>query len=60
MSEEGVIKVPKLTNSANYELWAIYVKATLITKNLFDFYTRSTKATTAKALKEDAKALSYI
>ena len=60
MLEEGAIKVPKLTGSANYELWAIRVKAALIAKDLFDFHTRSTEATTTKALKEDAKALSYI
>ena len=39
MSEEGAIKVPKLTSLNNYELWAICVKAALITKDLFDFYT---------------------
>ena len=59
MSEEGAIKVPKLTGSNNYELWAIRVKAALIAKDLFDFYTRSGDPT-AKGLKEDAKALSYI
>ena len=60
MLEEEAIKVPKLTNSSNYELWAIRVKAALIAKDLFDFGTYTTEATTAKALKEDAKALSYI
>ena len=60
MLEEGAIKVPKLTSSSNYELWAICVKAALIVKDLFDFGTRATEATTAKALKEDVKVLSYI
>ena len=58
--EEEAIKVPKLTSSTNYELWAIHIKAMLIIKDLFNFYIQSTEATTAKALKEDAKALSYI
>ena len=39
MLEEEAIKVPKLTSLNNYELWAIRVKAALITKDLFDFYT---------------------
>ena len=60
MLEEGVIKVSKLTGSSNYELWAIYVKAVFIVKDLFNFGTYATKATTVKALKEDVKVLSYI
>ena len=51
--------MPKLTSLNNYKLWAIRVKAALITKDLFDFYTRSGNPT-AKGLKEDTKALSYI
>ena len=59
MSEDGAIKIPKLIGAANYELWAIRVKAALIAKDLFDFYTRSGEPS-VKGLKEDAKALSYI
>ena len=60
MLEEGAIKIPKLTSSSNYKLWAICVKAALIVKDLFNFGIYTTEATTAKALKEDVKALSYI
>ena len=59
MSEDGAIKVSKLISSSNYKLWAIRVKAILIAKELWGFYSR-TDDPSAKGLKEDAKALSYI
>ena len=59
MLEDGAIKILKLISASNYELWAIRIKAALITKDLFNFYTRSGEPS-AKGLKEDAKALSYI
>ena len=59
MLEDEAIKVPKLTSSNNYKLWAIRVKAALITKDLFDFYKWSAEPN-AKGLKDNAKALSYI
>ena len=59
MSEDGAIKVSKLIGSSNYKLWAIRVKAALITKELWGFYSR-TDDPSAKGLKEDVKALSYI
>ena len=59
MSEDGAIKVPKLTGSNNYELQAIRVKAALIAKDLFNFHKQSAELN-AKGLKDDAKALSYI
>ena len=59
ISEDGAIKILKLIGASNYELWAIRIKAALIAKDLFDFNTRSGDPS-AKGLKEDAKALSYI
>ena len=50
--EEGTIKVPKLTNSSNYKLQTIYIKAALIIKDLFNFRIYTTKVTTTKALKK--------
>ena len=59
MLEDGAIKVLKLTGFNNYKLWAIRVKAALITKDLFNFYKQSAEPN-VKGLKDDAKALSYI
>ncbi len=57
MSEDGAIKIPKLIGAANYELWAIRIKAALIAKDIGGFLTR---ADGAKSTKDDAKALGYI
>ena len=57
MSEDGAIKIPKLIGAANYELWAIRIKAALTAKDISAFLTR---ADGAKSGKDDAKALGYI
>ena len=56
MLEEGAIKVLKLLGSSNYELWAIWIKAALIVKDLSSFLMR-VEGIKAKG---DDKALSYI
>ena len=56
MLEEGAIKVPKLLGSSNYKLWAIWIKAALIAKDLFRFHSRAEGI----KVKGDDKALSYI
>ena len=57
MSEDGAIKIPKLIGVANYELWAIRIKAVLTAKDISAFLTR---VDGAKSGKDDAKALGYI
>ena len=57
MSKDGAIKILKLINAANYELWAIWIKAVLIAKDISAFLTR---ADGVKFGKDDAKALGYI